>query len=50
MSANIDIEMPGMLIGVSIFGVAPMLKGDVNNDNSVNISDINAIIDIILKN
>lgn len=50
MSANIDIEMPGMLIGVSIFGVAPTLKGDVNNDNAVNISDINAIIDIILKN
>ena len=50
MSANIDIEMPGMLIGVSIFGVAPVLKGDVNNDNAVNISDINSVIDIILKN
>lgn len=50
MDANIDIEMPGMAIGVSIFGVAPMLKGDVNNDNVVNISDINAIIAIILGN
>ena len=50
MSANIDIEMPGMLIGVSIFGVAPVLKGDVNNDNVVNISDINSVIDIILNN
>ena len=50
MSANIDIEMPGMLIGVSIFGVVPVLKGDVNNDNAVNISDINSVIDIILNN
>ena len=50
MSADIDIQMPGMAIGVSIFGVAPMLKGDVNNDNVVNISDINTIVGIILGN
>lgn len=50
MDANIDIEMPGMIIGVSIFGIAPMLKGDVNNDNVVNIGDINAVIGIILGN
>lgn len=50
MSADIDIEMPGMAIGVSIFGIVPTLKGDVNHDNVVNISDINAIIGIILGN
>lgn len=50
MDANIDIEMPGMIIGVSIFGIAPTLKGDLNNDNVVNISDINTIIGIILGN
>lgn len=50
MDANIDIEMPGMIIGVSIFGIAPVLKGDVNEDNVVNISDINAVIGIILGN
>jgi hypothetical protein len=38
LSANIDIEMPGMMIGVSIFGVTPVLQGDVNHDNAVNIS------------
>ena len=50
MSADINIELPGMAILVSIFGVAPTLTGDVNNDNVVNISDINAIIGIILGN
>jgi hypothetical protein len=51
LSANIDInmvEMLGQVINVSIFGVAPALKGDVNNDNEVNIADVNSVIDIIL--
>ena len=51
-SANIDIdmsEMLGQVINVSIFGVAPQLKGDVNEDNEVNISDVNAVIDIMLN-
>ena len=51
LSANIDINMMDMLgqvINVSIFGVAPALKGDVNNDNEVNIADVNSVIDIIL--
>ena len=53
LSANIDIELGDMVIGVSIFGIAPAapaLKGDVNGDNVVNISDINAVIGIILGN
>jgi len=50
MDASIDIEMPGLAIGVSIFGIAPTLKGDVNDDNLVNIGDINTIIGIILGN
>lgn len=52
ISANIDIdlsEMLGQVIGVSIFGVAPQLKGDVNEDNEVNISDVNNVIDIIVS-
>lgn len=53
LDANIDIDMVAMLgqvIKVSIFGVAPVLKGDVNNDNEVNIADVNAVIDVILGN
>jgi hypothetical protein len=53
LNANIDINMMDMLgqvINVSIFGVAPVLKGDVNNDNEVNIADVNAVIDVILGN
>ena len=52
ITANIDIdlsEMLGQVIGVSIFGVAPQLKGDVNEDNEVNISDVNNVIDIIVS-
>ena len=51
-SANIDIdmsEMLGQVISVSLFGVAPQLKGDVNEDSEVNISDVNSVIDIILN-
>jgi len=51
LSANIDIDLALMnqVIGVSLFGVAPALEGDVNHDNEVNISDVNAVVDIILK-
>jgi hypothetical protein len=52
LSANIDIELAvlGQTIGVSLFGVAPALDGDVNKDGEVNIADINSVIDMILKN
>ena len=50
MDANIDITLGDMVINVAVFGIAPTLKGDVNNDNVVNISDINTIIGIILNN
>ncbi len=52
LSANIDInlELLGQIIGVQLFGVAPALEGDVNKDGEVNISDVNAVIKIILKN
>ena len=53
LSANIDIDMVAMLgqvIKVSIFGIAPALEGDVNHDMEVNINDINAVVNIILKN
>lgn len=52
-TANIDIDMSeilGQVISVSLFGVAPQLKGDVNEDNEVNISDVNSVIDIMLNN
>lgn len=55
-SADIEIDMMQMLgqvISVSIFGVAPAeegLKGDVNNDGEINISDVNTVIDIVLAN
>lgn len=51
MSADIDIEMAalGQTIKVSLFGIAPVMKGDVNDDNEVNIGDVNSVIDIILE-
>ena len=49
LSANIGIEMGDMSISVEIFGVAPVLKGDVNNDQEVNISDVNEVVDIMIK-
>ena len=51
MSADIDIELAilGQTIKVNLFGIAPVIKGDVNEDGEVNIGDVNAVIDIILK-
>ena len=51
LNADIDIVLGDMVIAVSVFGVAPAesLKGDVNGDGNVNISDINSIIGIILS-
>ena len=51
LDANIDIELAvmGQTIGVSLFGVAPAIKGDVNDDGEVSISDVNSVIDIILS-
>lgn len=51
LSANIDIElaMMGQTIGVNLFGVAPALKGDVNGDMEVNVTDINEVVNIILN-
>ena len=53
LSAGIDIDLAatmGQVIRVELFGVAPALEGDVNKDGEVNISDVNAVIRIILKN
>ena len=56
LSATIDIDMMSMIgqvINVELFGVAPApaaLEGDVNHDGEVNVSDVNAVIDIILSN
>lgn len=52
LNANIDIELTilGQTIEVSLFGVAPVLDGDVNHDNEVNIADVNNVIDIVLSN
>lgn len=51
LDANIDIELAMLqqTIGVSLFGVAPTIKGDVNEDGEVGISDVNAVINIILS-
>lgn len=51
LDADIDIELAvlGQTIGVSLFGVAPTTKGDVNEDGEVSISDVNSVIDIILS-
>lgn len=50
LNANIDIElsMLGQTIGVTLFGVAPSLDGDVNKDGEVNVADINGVINLIL--
>lgn len=52
LDANIDIELAllGQTIGVSLFGIAPAIQGDVNEDGEVTISDVNSVIDIILAN
>ena len=52
LSANIDIELAALnqIIGVELFGVVPVLEGDVNKDNEVNILDVDSIIKIILEN
>ena len=51
LDADIDIELAvlGQTISVSLFGVAPTIKGDVNEDGEVSISDVNSVIDIILS-
>lgn len=51
LNANIDIELQvlGQTIGVSLFGVAPVLDGDVNHDGEVTIADVNSLLGIILS-
>lgn len=51
LDADIDIELAllSQTIGVSLFGVSPAIKGDVNEDGEVGISDVNAVLDIILS-
>ena len=51
LSANIDIELQALdqTIGVSLFGVAPTIEGDVNKDSEVTIADVNTLINIILS-
>lgn len=52
LDADIDIELAvmGQTIGVSLFGIAPTVKGDVNEDGEVSVNDVNSVIDIILNN
>ena len=52
LDADIDIELAVLqqTISVSLFGVAPTVKGDVNEDGEIGISDVNAVINIILSN
>jgi len=52
MDTSIDIDLTAILgqeIHVNLFGIAPVIKGDVNEDTEVNVSDANAVIDLILK-
>ena len=51
LDATIDIrlEAMGQTIGVKLFGVVPVVEGDVNGDNDVNISDVNKVVSIILS-
>ena len=45
------VQTSGMRVNIddiTIFGRPQHLLGDVNNDGEVNISDVNAVIDIIL--
>lgn len=51
LDANIDIVLAvmGQTINVSLFGIAPELKGDVDHNMEVNISDVNAVVNEILK-
>lgn len=46
---DINLEALGQIIGVKLFGIVPVVEGDVNGDNDVNISDVNKVIDIILS-
>ena len=52
LDADIDIELAVLqqTISVSLFGVAPTVTGDVNEDGEIGISDVNAVINIILSN
>ena len=49
LNANIDIALGDMIIGVSLFGVAPALNADVNKDGEVSVADVNAVIEYILN-
>ena len=52
LSAHIDIDLQllNQIIGVELFGVAPVLEGDVNHDGEVNIADVNNVVKVILSN
>ena len=51
LSANIDIELQvlNQTIGVSLFGVAPALNGDVNKDGELSVADINTLVNLIIS-
>ena len=51
LNANIDIQLEvlGQTISVTLFGVAPELKGDVNKDGEVTVADVNSVITEILS-
>ncbi len=52
VSFNIDIDMStslGQIIEVTFVGVAPEgLRGDINEDGSVDISDVNTVTNIVI--
>jgi len=49
LNATIDISLMGQTIKVNLFGIVPVIKGDVSEDGEVSISDVNAVVDIIVQ-
>jgi len=51
LATSIDIDLSAVLgqtIQVSLYGIVPVIKGDVNEDNNVTVGDVNAVIDIMV--
>jgi len=49
VTISIDLSATlGQKVEVDMFAVAPLLKGDVNDDTEVSINDVNEVVDIIV--